>query len=186
MTAQTDYELTNEDSSVQIRWEVAAPRDWWKQPSGQQNPIIAQQQMQAPQSQAMRPQGQQAVSQMAQVQQAQQMHMHQSAPAQVQGGGSMPMAITCPQDAPPGTRLQFNTPQGKPMQVLVPPGVMPGQTFSVSVPTAPVQAYIVTATAQPDQQSQPQFQQPPPPPPPQQQQQQQQQQAQMRMERVLV
>eukprot|EP00931_Biecheleriopsis_adriatica_P091602 TRINITY_DN6548_c0_g1_i1.p1 TRINITY_DN6548_c0_g1~~TRINITY_DN6548_c0_g1_i1.p1 ORF type:complete len:292 (-),score=40.38 TRINITY_DN6548_c0_g1_i1:13-888(-) len=54
-------------------------------------------------------------------------------------------AVQVPEGATSGTSLLINSPQGQQMNVVVPPGVMPGQTFQVQAPVqAPVQASAVT------------------------------------------
>jgi len=49
-------------------------------------------------------------------------------------GGSTMMSVQCPAGAATGAALQIQGLQGQMMQITVPPGVAPGQTFNVKVP----------------------------------------------------
>ena len=57
------------------------------------------------------------------------------------------LSVPCPLDAGPGSMIMVQGPSG-PMQVQVPPGVMPGQPFQFQAPAAPRVAQAV-AVAQP-------------------------------------
>ena len=47
------------------------------------------------------------------------------------------ITVQVPENAPPGTMVQFTAPNGQPVQVQIPPGLGPGQQFQIAVPAAP-------------------------------------------------
>jgi hypothetical protein len=56
---------------------------------------------------------------------------------QMQAAITATMTITVPEGAAPGTMLQIQPPQGGlPVQVMVPAGYSPGQSFTIQVPVA--------------------------------------------------
>ena len=57
------------------------------------------------------------------------------------------MHIQCPLNAPPGTRLTIGAEDGRIFNVVVPAGVAPGASFTVSVPTLPTAAPAVAGAA---------------------------------------
>ena len=46
------------------------------------------------------------------------------------------ITVQVPDNAPPGTMVQFTAPNGQPVQVQIPPGLGPGQQFQIAVPAA--------------------------------------------------
>ena len=57
--------------------------------------------------------------------------------AQVMPGATTNITVQVPDNAPPGTLVQFTAPNGQPVQVQIPPGLAPGAQFQIAVPAAP-------------------------------------------------
>merc|ERR1712070_1099562 len=55
--------------------------------------------------------------------------------------------VECPANTQPGSQILFRTPQGQKLQVTVPAGVCPGQSFSVQVPQPTLATFNVECPA---------------------------------------
>lgn len=81
-----------------------------------------------------------------------------AAPPPSVGNGAR-LQIMVPAGCAPGSRVEFRLPDGRSMEAEVPPGMRPGQTFSVVAPDPPGQAPAPAPIPAPPQE-------PPPEPPP--------------------
>lgn len=59
------------------------------------------------------------------------------------------MLVTVPKDVAAGGTLQITTPDGRPMNVIIPEGKVPGDTFEVAPPPAAVATAVLAAPAAP-------------------------------------